>query len=595
MRSNHYRAFIEEAFIDPIRSVLIVDDDYPTYDDILDSGQGSGGAAGASANKAWRKQPDRVANLIGTFRRKTPPLLVDVHDGANVSAEKEEAAAEHLHQCDLLVLDYELDKAKSGDGTRAIKILRSLMSNNHFNLVVIYTVEDLDVAFDSVRWGLVVPSANSLTEGEVENARQLIFDGQTAFPDFDQHLSESVGSAQYFHSRLNKPGYLRTMAKGEQPYTLFKSQADRVEWCSEKRRLVLQFLLNELENREGVNSDSAGRFDSLEWSPDGPKWIKSDSAFVTFSSKRGIEGDLLSDLKEALVDWNPRPSRLLLTKLRAEIDEYGVAAQRQALSNHHALAYWYYLLLQSDSDDDRRWRIAESVSRHSDQLLQAILPRVEEYTSRLIRSEKAVGDATELCADHFDVDLSKKDEKELAALEHNAFVCSVEPSGWHLDVGHIFSVSDELWLCLSPACDMVPTQIPAWRRSTLGNHLPFVAVKLHPSRRAKALSNIHSNQFLCLRVDGDVNCYCFNDGSQEDSAPHWQIFYAEQRGEFSGESFKFTVSRIEKGKTKLVSKRLTANVISQLRYEYALNLMQKLGVSLTRVGLDFADGTAAGA
>ena len=30
--------FIDEAFIDPIRSVLIVDDDYPTYDEILKVG-----------------------------------------------------------------------------------------------------------------------------------------------------------------------------------------------------------------------------------------------------------------------------------------------------------------------------------------------------------------------------------------------------------------------------------------------------------------------------------------------------------------------------------------------------------------------------
>ena len=47
----------------------------------------------------------------------------------------------HLHQSDLLILDYQLDKSKSGDGTLAIQILRDLISNEHFNLVIVYTNE----------------------------------------------------------------------------------------------------------------------------------------------------------------------------------------------------------------------------------------------------------------------------------------------------------------------------------------------------------------------------------------------------------------------------------------------------------------------
>ena len=66
--------------------------------------------------------------------------------------------------------------------------------------------------------------------------------------------------------------------------------------------------------------------------------------------------------------------------------------------------------------------------------------------------------------------------------------------------------------------------------------------------------------------------------------------------------FQFSVWRNEEGKdedlgaedgeTKLVLKCHQARVVSQLRYEYALNLTQKLGVSLTRIGLDFSDGKA---
>ena len=33
MPNEHYAEFISEAFIKPIRSVLIIDDDYPTLDE----------------------------------------------------------------------------------------------------------------------------------------------------------------------------------------------------------------------------------------------------------------------------------------------------------------------------------------------------------------------------------------------------------------------------------------------------------------------------------------------------------------------------------------------------------------------------------
>ena len=35
MANEHYHNFVDEALVAPIRSVLIVDDQYPTYDEIL--------------------------------------------------------------------------------------------------------------------------------------------------------------------------------------------------------------------------------------------------------------------------------------------------------------------------------------------------------------------------------------------------------------------------------------------------------------------------------------------------------------------------------------------------------------------------------
>ena len=541
MGNSAYQSFIKEAFIDPIRSVLIVDDDYPTYNDILEQ------SGTANDNKAWRNQPARIAKLIGEFRQRSRPLLVDIHDGADVSAENEVATATHLHQCDLLVLDYVLDKGKSSDGTRAIEILRGLMSNNHFNLVIIYTNEKLDVVFDTVRWRLISPFNDTLFKSETSTAEDLIYNSETDVENFETRLYETIGAAQYFHSRANQSSYLRKMAKDQEPYKLFNVLADRVDWCRDQRKLVLRYLLKRLENENGVNDSQAGRFDNLQWSRNDPIWIKSDSAFVALSGKTDNHDDLLSDLQKALNNWNPRPSRLLLTKLCAEIDDYGVAAQGPALSNYHALAYWYYKLLSS-SDNDRRWRVIESLSRHSDQLLQTILPRVEDFATRLVNSEDTTARSlTEICKDHFGVNLKKDSDWTKATLEHNVFVCSMEPVGSHLTTGHVFEMSDIHWLCLSPACDMVPSQISDWRTAALGKRLPFLAVKLHSISTTRVTKDIHSNRFLFLRFKDQLSGFCFNDPSRAESSPQWDLLYAENRGEFTGKNFRFTVSRIEKG------------------------------------------------
>jgi len=588
MVADHYPQFIEEAFIEPIRSVLIVDDDYPTYDEVLHAGGGAGAPENSPARKTWHHQRERVRSVISVFRRRQPPLIVDIHDGTNVATKRELAAATHLHQCDLLVLDYELDRDKPRNGTRAIEIIRALMANHHFNLVVIYTNLDLDVAFDAIRWGLVAPSTDVLSDTDIDNAMTLIDEGEDTFLNFSRHVAESVAAEQYFHARMNQSSYLGTMARAQQPYALFTSLADRVNWSGGQRKLVLRYLLKQVESSNELSSASTHRFVDLEWSYRGSRWIKSSSAFVALSKKTDNGDDLLGDLRKALAHWSPRPSRLFLTKMRAEMDEYGVAAQAPVLSNHYALAYWYYDLLTADGKEDRRWRISESLSRHAGQLMQEMLPRVEEYATRLIDSEIASGDSKVICKNHFGVNLNNNRDGDKAVLEHNIFVCSMDPSGSHLVTGHIFSMNDEPWLCLSPACDMVPSQVPNWRTAMIGERLPFIAIRLRPARATKALEEVHSNRFIFLRIEGEVKCYCFNDPSVEASAPHWQVLYAEKRGRFSGTDFRFTVSYIKQGKTRLVSERKKAQVVAQLRYEYALNLIQKLGVSLTRVGLDFS-------
>jgi hypothetical protein len=453
------------------------------------------------------------------------------------------------------------------------------MANDHFNLVVVHTSEDLDFVHREIVVGLLAPSSDEMSVEETARAAELIAEREDADEDFSPALTASVGSDQYLHSRLRADTFMRTMGRSQQPYSDFAALADTAGWSNEDRRLVLRHLLIRVE--APLRGRMAGQTQTIKWSQGGVRWIKSDSVFIAFSSKQ--QDDVLGDLETALVAWNPAPSRLFLAKLRAEMDEYGVVAQTDALSRRHALAHWYARLLEAGGEE-RRWLIAESVSRHSDQLLHVIMPRVEQFATRLVAAEAAAGPAEDRIQHHFSIDLAKVEAKRRAEREHNAFVCSMPPQGWHLTTGHVFAAGGDHWVCLSPACDLVPAQGEG-KAAFYGNRTPFLAVKLQPVADTKKV-DVNSNLFVFLTMADGVKTFCFNEHHKESNAPTWRTFYAEKRGVFSA-GFSFKVSGTQSGARRLLHVVQPATVVAQLRYEYALNLLQRLGTSMTRIGLDF--------
>ncbi|WP_205930622.1 hypothetical protein, partial [Pseudomonas viridiflava] len=60
-------------------------------------------------------------------------------------------------------------------------------------------------------------------------------------------------------------------------------------------------------------------------------------------------------------------------------------------------------------------------------------------------------------------------------------------------------------------------------------------------------------------------------------------------GVFSRKGAEDVVARSIVGDTGLTFNEQKCEVVAQLRYEYALNLLQKLGGHLSRVGLDFVN------
>ncbi|OQY09319.1 MAG: hypothetical protein B6I30_10005, partial [Desulfobacteraceae bacterium 4572_187] len=128
--NNNYNDFIKEAFIRPIRTVTLVDDEYPTMD-VFISGE---------LSKEKEDNKPHLKDLISICREPSNNWMLDVYDGIPQNTDGEKLFSSRLHNSDLLILDYHLGGPGDDEpGWDALKVLQHLASKPHFNLVAIYT------------------------------------------------------------------------------------------------------------------------------------------------------------------------------------------------------------------------------------------------------------------------------------------------------------------------------------------------------------------------------------------------------------------------------------------------------------------------
>src|SRR6516162_7280467 len=102
------------AYLNPIRSVLVIDDDFSEYD-----------------AEAPSEEIERASALWRACRERG--LLCDIDDGADLVGGQQ---AEHLLRSDLVILDYHL---ANQDPKWALDLLRQLADSDHASVVLVYT------------------------------------------------------------------------------------------------------------------------------------------------------------------------------------------------------------------------------------------------------------------------------------------------------------------------------------------------------------------------------------------------------------------------------------------------------------------------
>lgn len=568
-----YSDLIDEAYIDPIRSVLIIDDEYPTWEDWL-----TGRVADSGTDQKWT-DPNKIKTLIETFRSKQPALTVDIHNGKN----EEKYLEDYIHQSDLLILDHALSPEDFA-GEKALNISSTLLEEtDHFNLILLHTNSDkLVEPFAQLLRSFLTP-ADKLLENQCSQ-------GDDILDDFNnpEEIGDSISHQQYATFRKDSKNAINAACNGENPFNLFFEHCNSKNLDKKAKGALFMSLIKQYELKHKTEFRAEGQPDSLKWSATEPFWIRTNRGFIAFA-KKSDSLDAVNFLKQALINWHPTPSRLLSARLRAEFESKGGIFEENFLSQKHVAWMFHNRLLTANTPEQESNFHAE-IHRQMEHYTDAISNRLVDFGKNILLVVKSEPNSENRHSLSYGFDTLSTKEQNIALDHFNSFVSCKPRTGNHLAPGHIFTTKGIIWVVLTAACDLVPGR----NKSKVhfdddAQILPFTAARLFDKNQDGARKKATTTNYLFLsQDDSSVKAYGFFGSDDSDTeAPQSSCFFALNDGRFEsdGELGLMLLSGVGDNIKSKTEKVQLHN--QQLRYEYALSLMAKLGSHTTRVGLEF--------
>ena len=592
-----YKSLVHESYIQPIRTLVAVDDEFPTVDDLIELLEKNFSPSNNHSDffsKFKEVDVQRVKDIIQYARNTERGWLVDIQDGSTITNNKDEKFSSHLQHSDLIILDYHLNGPENDRGAEAIEILRGLAKSSHFNMAAIYTKADsrsLREVFNDVALSLITkPVIEEIPKNNINRLEECvadIFSNYKNLDDFVDAAIEKISVDLDLELCSNNIGHVRILRKHDD----WKIILEWVESISGENKIFdrdlggifAKYLINRLieKKKDCFSTINYGEM-KFGWSDD-CNWIRVDTLFVTVIKKGDASPSQIPDLLlNALVQWKPGPHQILMAKLRALMDDEGVSAESGVLRDKILQKGWLDQLF-SNEQSERLLNMRINVEQHWSELGTALVGKINEFSIKLL--EYLTEKGKESTCDFFSMNKFQEDDIAIRLNIHNNSKSRVD--NYSLNTGHLLSdPEDNYWLCLTPACDLVPNRKRGGRFKAFGSSMPVVMIKLHKVENKKnALANAETGSIIFLKINDEPRFFSFHHDGSLNSAPHWEQLYARGDGKFIENSI--VLDRICLNDDKLKINEFSFKLIAQLRYEYAINLLTKLGNNVSRIGLDY--------
>ncbi|HAS6292881.1 TPA: ABC transporter permease [Vibrio vulnificus] len=590
---------IKEAYIDPIRSVMVVDDEYPTLSKLITGDDGSNPA-----------DKERLLEVIGMCKEHENNWMLDVHDGQfNGTGD-----VDNLHHSDLLILDYHLEgNGDDGRGEKALGVLSSLAQKEHFNLVVVHTKGYTDVGADDGYRAVFKDIVFHLQCQKLfKEIPEGLLQGRKITDALDAWEDEQSGIVDSLIDCISDFEYLKLFALNIAPEKIDSSLPELRELKSkydsrpldeddDLEQLEFKFLQwfvlwkkgERLRERFGLID-----FDDLQWSEDDAyMWVKAGNLFVCVAGKAVPTAELPTKLLEALEHWGPHPHRLLLAKLRHKLDEHGFALTSNVLSKQHTQAGWLRDLLKVSEKDleQQAWCTAQN---HLEEMSWHYKDELSQYLTRVVQSLGASGMPAEDIEKRFFPEVVLNNDFEIFK-SSNAFSNSLPVEGKHLTTGHVLKngTTGEYFLVVTPACDLVPG------RNGQQSSIEAVIQRLYPIAGAlrqdsdtrplggqvlfeRCREFVNSKQLIFIPVGENIEVFSAVSMLYKNANPNLTSLAFANEGIWN-DRFELRSYSLNLSLTPPQVKVCDYTIVGQLRYEYALHHSKVSGEYVSRIGLDY--------
>ncbi|MCC8941070.1 hypothetical protein H8A99_32725, partial [Bradyrhizobium sp. Arg68] len=532
--SVDYKTAVEQTFVKSLKSVFLVDDSFPTYDDMFKD----------NAVIEGFTERDRARRLYSAFR-DNHHLPCDIE---NSFKQGDLEMVDRLRKCDLIVIDYHLDPG-SIDNSKSIEILRRLADSPHFNTVVVYTNADLaEVWFDvatNLRPDLRLAPFLESNEKESE-----WWDGVDT-SDFAELKEESV--CQFLKKGID--GVDRIL-RHEIIEDVKKNGGNGKGDLKKMAEIVLRAGI------EGLRPKSMDEYDREDqigpralqgnYGKDRPHWLQSRGCFIAIVKKTDREdevGALMKGLTEALLDWRPSFLQILVAEIQNALELDSVATNPKSFSDaRRQVGLNHYLMEQLVAEGDPESAVENLMDRIVETIRHGISadPDMRKYATGVLTDVRnslgaklTTPNKLKNAAALAHVDQPMDDTDVISFL--NAFLSTERFARSRITTGTVFAKGEEFWMVATPACDLtsrVPKNREAWMKS-LHPVRAMIAIKLAKVKMATALSSATQGKHAFLvRGEEALSLSVFDPTT---SSPDAEMFFAIDAGKVAstGEKFMF--------------------------------------------------------
>lgn len=579
-----YNSLVTQTFCDnAIRSVMMIDDEFIPYPNLVQSL-----INGEKPDQQLLTTSQRAANLENFFQEKH--ILCDID---NTSSNLE---IERIRKSDLLIIDYHLEHENP---KKTLEILCGLKDSKHFNLVVVYTSNELDKVWMQIASSFIVAKDINTQIEKIEGLDD--FWSETILPSINANTEYS----------LNKPELIEYLRTGKTKGSI-KGLLSRTEFKENKEQICKIICDYHVEKYQIIQSENNTEV-KIIGDIHGNRWIKSGNIFVCLYQKstENFEGDpneIWETLQKSLVNWEPTYYQLIQSEIQNHIESDSMAFNSIHDNDKHGQAAWLKEVLKPQNQTK------------TPQFIKNIYADISEELSFKFNNNKELGsfidstfnlykdkfdstsgkDLTEFCCEKmkltFDANRTNKDMYHAL----NMHMSSKNYQNEHISTGTIFKTisshndldNPSTWyLCVSAACDMIPSQANDPYNDRLTPHRLIRVLQLFPANQDTAIKFATHSKYVYAYDNGERKYFSILNESS--NVPWIDYMVIKNHANELNRSEIPLIIFTKDSNGDIAMKEITVKPKSQLRVGYAERYQSIAAQHGARIGVDYINSDIA--